>query len=134
MNHAELKAIAAAPVGSRVWFEGQKRPFTVRARSRRFVVCTKPFFKTVLYTIIDFKEMVRGPENLVFGMGAETLAQCEAMIDRLEGRNMGASGMKHTEVSYRRRVPLDVRRVEPPTPPNPHLPVPRTGEETPDHG
>lgn len=46
---------------------------------------TKPFpvQKTVIYTIIDWKNKVRGPENLVLGMGAETPKQCREMLLRL---------------------------------------------------
>lgn len=44
--------------GQKIWFEGEKRPYTVRACDERFAICTKPFNlrKTVLYTIIDKKQ------------------------------------------------------------------------------
>jgi hypothetical protein len=100
------------PVGGRVWFSEEKRPYTVQARSRRFLVCTKAFAarRTVLYTVVDLKERIRGTENLVFGMGAETREDCEAMIDRLEGRDRSIGFT--TEVSHRNFVPLVVERVE----------------------
>jgi hypothetical protein len=102
------------PVGGRVWFAEEKKPYTVQARSRRFLVCTKPFAlkKTVLYCIIDLKERIRGPENLVFGFGAETPEQCRAMVTRLEDAE------SCSEVSHRHSIPLVVSRVEePPTRP-----------------
>lgn len=117
MTHEQLRAVSAAPVGSRVWVEREKRPYRVRARSRRFLVCTKPHFGTVLYFIVDLKQMVRGPENLVFGMGAESDADCAEMVDRLEGRR-GHWRTNPTEVSWRNRVPLDVLRVEAPAKPS----------------
>ena len=45
--------LAALPVGSRIWFKEEKRPYKVRAADGRFLVCTKPFKprKTVLYCI-----------------------------------------------------------------------------------
>jgi hypothetical protein len=88
--------------GDKVRFATFKRPFTVRAASDRFAVCTQPFNprRTVIYTVIDFQQGIRGPENLVFGFGAETDDQCREMLARLE------SG--ETEVSWRRRMPLDL--------------------------
>lgn len=118
------------PVGSKVKFAEEKQRYTVQASDDRFAVCTRPFnlWKTVLYSIIDFKEGVRGPENLVFGMGAETQEQCEDMIERLNGRHE-KSYLKAlseatpeekvncwiepttTEVSHRNRIPLDIEKV-----------------------
>lgn len=93
-------------IGTRIWFVGESRPYRVRAKGRRYAVCTKPFniLHTVLYTIIDTKEWIRGTENLVFGMGAETDQQCQEMLARIEGR-----GDVKTEISRRNRVPMKVR-------------------------
>lgn len=68
----------------------------------RFLVCTKPFNlkHTILYTIIDMEKEIRGPENLIFGLGAETDQQCEQMLERL---TKGES-----EVSQRRSIPLKI--------------------------
>ena len=94
-------------VGDKVKFRNQKQRYTVQACNELFAVCTKPFNprKTVLYTVIDFMENVRGTENLIFGMGAETKEQCREMLERLT--------TNETEVSYRNRVPLDIERVYP---------------------
>lgn len=104
--------VASAPVGARVRFVEEKQAYTIQARGKRFLVCSKPLNaqKTVLYMIIDLKEMVRGPENLIFGMGAETREQCEQMLARLEGRSTD----NPTEVSWRHRIPLRIERVVPP--------------------
>ncbi len=118
------------PVGARIYFVEEKAPYRVKARSDRFLVCTKPFNprKTVLYTIVDLEEGVRGPENLVFGFGAETDEQCREMIERLEGREKPTSAEDlaelrkivpdyqpprpcRTEVSHRHRIPTRVARV-----------------------
>ena len=103
-DEALAKKLANAQVDSKVWLFGEKRPYTVMARSERYMVCTKPFAArhTVLYTVIDLKEEVRGTENLIFCAGAETQALCWEMIGRL--------GTK-TRVSSRNRVPLRVNKV-----------------------
>lgn len=130
------------PVGSKVKFQSERLRYTVQASDERFAICTKPFnlmksftnkkHCTVLYSIIDFDEDVRGPENLVFGMGAETRKQCEEMLDRLNGRNrdykkelkafteaglspeLAEEHPEPTEVSYRHRCTLDIQRIDPP--------------------
>lgn len=90
------------PVGAKIWFEGEKQGYTVRASNVAFCVCTKPFNaqKTVLYTVIDWEQDIRGTENLVFGMGAESDEDCEEMLERLT--------LDETEVSHRNRVPLNI--------------------------
>lgn len=89
--------------GDKVKFANEAKAYTVRCANDRFAICTKPFNakRTVLYTIIDFQERRRGPENLIFGMGAETDEQCEAMLARL------VSG--ETAVSRRHGIDLDGR-------------------------
>jgi hypothetical protein len=95
-------------IGTRIWFAEEKRPYRVRARNDRYLVCTKPhnLLHTVLYTIIDLHEKVRGTENLIFGSGAETDEQCAEMIDRLSATD------NPTEVSHRNRIPCVVVRIE----------------------
>lgn len=111
-------------VGDKIKFAEEKQRYTVQACDFLFLVCTKPFnpAHTVLYTIVDLEENVRGTENLIFGAGAETREQCEEMLDRLNGRypdrrgaevflrSMGiesrADQWDATEVSHRNRIPL----------------------------
>lgn len=95
--------------GSKIWFAEEKQGYAVRAVGERYAVCTKPMNakKTVLYTVCDFHQMVRGTEDLVFCMGAETDQQCAEMLGRLEGRE---EGFPHSEVSHRNRVPLRIAR------------------------
>ena len=93
------------PVGTKIKFTEEKQRYTVRASNVAFAICTKPFNarKTVLYSIIDWNEDIRGPENLVFGMGAETEQQCEEMLERL---TQGES-----EVSDRHRIKLKIEHI-----------------------
>jgi len=92
--------------GSKIKFFNEVKPYKVRCNSERYTICTKPFNpeKTVLYTIIDWDEQRRGPENLVFGFGAETDEQCLEMLVRLLDGRTGRS-----EVSFRHDVPLNWR-------------------------
>lgn len=87
-------------IGSPVYLLGEKRPYRVRCRDNRFIICTKPFNprRTVLYFIIDLKREVRGPDDRVFCEGYETQEQCEARLKELQAGEI--------EVSYRRSVPL----------------------------
>lgn len=103
-----------APVGTRIYFAEEKAPYRIRARSDRYLVCTKPFNpqKTVLYTIVDLLEGVRGPENLVFGFGAETDEQCAEMVKRLHGIAESPSAKEVEEV---KGLPRDLRKLCKPT-------------------
>ena len=96
-----MSELEKASVGTKIWFVGEKRPYKVRARNERYLICTKPFNlrHTVLYTVVDLKEQIRGTENLIFGFGAETDRQCREMAERLDNE---------TEVSHRNRVALEV--------------------------
>lgn len=99
--------ISAAAVGHRVWFSSEKRPYKIRARNGRYLICTKPFNakKTVIYTVIDLEEKVRGTDNLVFSFGYET--------DEEISENMRMFDSGEIEVSHRNRVALDITRIAP---------------------
>lgn len=91
--------------GARVKFAEEKQSYKVICTSKRYTICTKPFNPqhTVLYSIIDWQEQVRGPENLIFGMGAETTEQCLEMLVRLlDGES---------EVSSRRNTWLKIEKL-----------------------
>lgn len=104
------EALVHVKVGDRIKFAEEVQRYTVQARGERFIVCTRPFApqKTVLYTVVDLVEQVRGTEGVVLSIGAETREQCDEMLARLEGRD----SIK-TEVSYRNRIALCVDAVEP---------------------
>ena len=91
--------------GSKIIFAEEKKGYIVRSIGKRYAVCTKPFNlkNTVLYTVIDIDNKIRGTENLVFGMGAETDDDCNEMLSRLE--------CGESEISYRNRVPLVLKSV-----------------------
>lgn len=89
-------------IGIKIRFAEEKQPYTARACNKRYLICTKPFNpqRTVLYTIVDLQEKTRGPENLVFGLGAETDEECQKMLERI------SSGQ--TEISRRREINLRI--------------------------
>ena len=72
-------------IGSKIWFEEEKQGYTVRAIGGKYIILTKPFNpkRTVIYTILDIEEKVRGSEDLIFCMGAETDEECQEMLKRL---------------------------------------------------
>jgi hypothetical protein len=60
-------------IGDKIKFKREKQRYTIQATDGRYLICTKPFNakKTVIYTIVDLKEKIRGTDNLVFGHGYE---------------------------------------------------------------
>lgn len=92
------------PVGSKIWFTEEKQGYVVIASNIAFAICTKPMnaLKTKLYTIIDWHNNIRGTENLIFGMGAETKKECDEMLERLiQGE---------TEISHRNQTKLRITK------------------------
>ena len=89
-------------VGDKVYIPTEKRPYTVRARDDRYVICTKPFNPkhTVLYFIIDLVDKWRGPDDRLFCMGYETDDECAERLAELQNGEI--------EVSSRRGIPLDI--------------------------
>jgi hypothetical protein len=87
-------------LGDKIKFHEEKGAYTIKAIGRRYAVCTKPYNpqRTVLYTVVDIDKDIRGTEDLVFGLGAETTEHCEQMLQRLEGGE--------TEVSHRNNIRL----------------------------
>lgn len=93
-------------LGQKIWFEGEVQGYRIKACDERYFICTKPFNarKTVIYTIIDKEKDIRGTENLIFCMGFETDEDCQEALDRLQ--------RGESEVSYRNRTPLRIRKPE----------------------
>lgn len=89
-------------VGDKVYIPTDKRPYTVKARDDRYIICTKPFNvkHTVLYFIIDLLNKWRAPDNMIFCSGYETDEDC---VERLKELQNGT-----IELSRRRGIPLDI--------------------------
>ena len=86
--------------GDPVFVWGEVRPYRVKCRDERYIICTKPFNpkRTVMYFIIDLELGMRGPDNMVFCCGYETQEQCEERLKELQNGQI--------EVSKRRSVAL----------------------------
>ncbi|HEX7313274.1 MAG TPA: hypothetical protein VF297_05110 [Pyrinomonadaceae bacterium] len=96
-------------VGAKVKFEAEKGPYTVKACSERYAICTKPFNpkRTVIYTIVDFERDVRGRNNLVFNVyDYAAQADIDKCLRDLE------DPQSVVEVSHRNCVDLDIETVE----------------------
>ena len=89
-------------VGDKVYIPNQKRPFRVRARDDRYIICTKPFNPkhTVIYFIVDLVKKWRAPDNMIFCMGYETDEDCQDRLRQLQNGEI--------ELSMRRGIPLDI--------------------------
>lgn len=89
-------------VGDKVYIPTDKRPYTVKARDDRYIICTKPFNvkHTVLYFIVDLVNKWRAPDNMIFCHGYETDEDC---VERLKELQDGT-----IELSRRRGIPLDI--------------------------
>ena len=86
--------------GDPVYVHNEVRPYRVKCRDDRYIICTKPYNpkRTVMYFIIDTKLRLRGPDNMVFCSGYETQEQCEGRLRELQSGRI--------EVSRRNSVPL----------------------------
>jgi hypothetical protein len=105
-------------VGDKIKFINEKKRYTVRACDERYAVCTYPLNmirrvrggykheKTVMYCVIDFKKNIRGTENLIFGMGAESDEDCTDMLARFNEED-------GSEISHRNFRELDIESVTP---------------------
>jgi hypothetical protein len=92
--------------GDKIYFFEEKYPYVVRSIKSNMVVLTKPFNlkHTVLYTILDLNNMIRGPEDLIFCFGAETDKQCNEMLNRILN--------KESEISYRHRIKAIITKIK----------------------
>lgn len=92
--------------GQLVRFAEEKQRYRIRAADKRYAICTKPMnaLRTVLYTVVDFEQRIRGTENLIFCAGAVTDEQCSEMLERL------ATGK--TQISRRNRIKLRITEVD----------------------
>lgn len=91
-------------VGDKIRFIEEKNPYTIRACNDRYLICTKPFNlqHTVLYSIVDLQEGIRGTNWWVFNvyeyMDAEDCKKC--LDDLISGE---------CEISHRNRIKLNIK-------------------------
>lgn len=111
VNAGELKSVLKQlSIGDKVYFPAEKRGCEVRARNERFLICTKPHFKTGMYTIIDLDIMKCGPNDRVFNPYDYCIQEDidECLKDLSEGR---------VKVSQRHGIDCNFDRVKMTNPP-----------------
>ena len=89
-------------IGDKVYVPNEKKPYRVRCRNDRYIICTKPcnLYHTVLYFIVDLQDKWRGPDDRVFCSGYETDSDCSERLAELQNGKIN--------VSSRRGIPLDI--------------------------
>lgn len=120
---------AVFSVGNKVYFTGEKLPYKVMAASKRYAVVSRPLNRredaellhhkvkmgayctfteafehnkqAPVYSLIDFEENIKAPDNLVFCIyDYSDEKQCQKVINDLEAGQI--------ELSYRNRIELSV--------------------------
>lgn len=93
-------------VGDKIKFESEKQRYTIKAKSDRYLICTKPFNlkRTCLYCIIDLERLVRGPNDRVFNCYDYTIQEDidQSLKDLLENK---------IGVSHRKSILLDTEMI-----------------------
>ena len=108
--------------GQKIWFAEEKRPYTIRACNERYLICTKPYRpKTVIYTIVDLEEEIRGTDGYSIGpYDYYSQEDCDAYLKELEEgmeREKDNDGfiiqdLGSAHVSYRNRIELNIIKVK----------------------
>ena len=103
--------IKSATPGCKIYFAGERIGYTIKTCSKRYLICTKPYNpkKTVLYTIVDLKEEIRGTNNLVFNM--YDYAKQKDIDKCMKDLISGESDLDGLKISRRNRVPLQVVKI-----------------------
>ena len=71
-------------VWDKMYLFWEKRWYEIKAKNERYIIATKPHFKTVLYTIIDLVDRWMWPDNYVFSNNwYEDIAACEKALKDL---------------------------------------------------
>lgn len=80
-------------VDDKVYIPGEKKPYRVRCRDDRYIICTKPcnLYHTVMYFIVDLEDKWRAPDDRVFCSGYETDADCQERLKELQAGEIGLS-------------------------------------------
>ena len=111
-------------VGDKIYFAEEKKPYTIRACNERFLICTKPYNfkpKTVIYTIVDLVEEIRGTDNYSIGWcDYYDTKDCQRMLKELQktadseqievidGRRVHIQPLMGTYISRRNRIELNI--------------------------
>lgn len=88
--------------GDKVYIPNEKKPYTVRCRDERYIICTKPdnLHHSFWYFIIDLVDKWRAPDDRIFCAGYETEDDCNERLKELQNGEIA--------LSIRRGIPLDI--------------------------
>jgi hypothetical protein len=96
-------------IGYKIKMRSERTRYTVQGFDERFIIATKPHFDTCFYCIIDRREHIRGPINMILGLPISS----DAEIDSPEGAKEVLNWMKNEtgghevwHVSRRNYLPL----------------------------
>ena len=93
-------------VGDKIKFAEEKSPYTIRACDNRYLICTKPYNpkRTVLYTIVDLQEGIRGANFFIFNIYDYVFtSECRLCLrDLISGQ---------CEISHRNRIKLNIEKI-----------------------
>lgn len=96
-------------IGQKVFFKEEKAGYTVKAVSERYAILTKPYKSTVIYTILDLKEKIRGTNNLVFNIydykKQEDIDKC------MEDLNRDILDADAARLSTRNHIPIKITMI-----------------------
>lgn len=111
-------------IGDKIYFEEEKKPYTIRACDKRFLICTKPYNfkpKTVIYTIVDLVDGIRGTDNYSIGWcDYYKTTDCKKMLKELQrwaneireemidGEKVIIEPLMGTHISRRNRIELNI--------------------------
>jgi hypothetical protein len=90
-------------IGEKIRFAEEKQMYTIRAKNDRYLICTKPFNPkhTVIYTIVDIIESIRGTNDFIFNPYDYTVTEdCQQCLkDLISGK---------TKISSRNKISLKI--------------------------
>lgn len=118
-------------IGSKVKFENEKPSYEIRAKSERFLICTRKMYKshdfaliqdrvdmsafssfddawnyfkstnTVIYTVVDLKEYVRGSVDYIFlPYSLDKTEDCEDLLKDLEENKCSISNRTWKDLKF----------------------------------
>ena len=103
MTNEELEKYDSIELNDKVYFLSQKTPMTVKARSKRYIILTEPFYRqrTFYHSIIDLDQGIKAPNDRIISpydySNQVDIDMC--LYDLIHGK---------VEVSQKRSMEIDI--------------------------
>lgn len=127
-----INGIPMPAIGGRIKFKAFRSPWSITATNRRFTICAKKLSgccaeHKYCYTIIDWENKVRAPDNMTFGPFSDYSDPVEAkealgkLDNQYRRRRFKVKGPHYNklvltepelQLSRRRNVPLDIEFID----------------------